>query len=574
MKKTKSSNFLRSNKGIIRILILGLILYSMYLFHDTLSPDEALYTWNSLQLNEDPSLITSGQLWKDQPILIYGIISLFDIFMPNLIAARIVMFLFGLLGIYLIYLLGNELRSKELGLLSALFLLINPWYWMMTNRVLMDIPLTVFIMLTLLFLIRYIKSAKLSFFIYSILFLIFALLTKYAALMIIPLMILLLIFTRIKDRKRLFTSIGGILLVVVLTLIFANNVIGNYYSRISLSTLTNNFLIVLNNIYELLFGYVPSGLLFLFYIISLITIVFAIYEIITPDQRPNYLFLLLWIFSVFGFRVFFGSDIVRYLLPLLPALILFVVYVIFDSCTILQRRYKIEISKFTMKTTVLIIFLLFLVVGNKISYMASYNDPGFKEAGEWLKENIEEEDIIYAGSLRQIRYYSGFDYTTNGGIVYSYGQNSIKSIPKKISKIPTNHFNKTIYLQIDFRDEFQSEWIYPQNITKAYNIKNLSFELEAVVYKEMPFFVMPPNTDRNKFLEYFNVTPYEVVSNKSNVYISGAGEYTYNYDDGEYIESIGFEKADSVLDYVEFMFRKQTYLRQPVVLIFKREPVS
>jgi len=569
--RQRKNSFLKSNKYVIRILILGLILYSIYLFHDTLSPDEALYTWNSVQLNEDPSLITSSQLWKDQPILIYGVISLFDIFMPNLIAARVVMFLFGLLGIYLVYLLGVELRSKELGLISALFLLVNPWYWMMTNRILMDIPLTVFIMLTLLFLIRYIKGAKLSFFVYSMLFLIFALLTKYSALMIIPLMILLLILTRIRNRKMLFTSVGSILLVVVLTLTIANNVIGKYYSRISLSNFTNNFFMVLNNIYELLFGYVPDGLLPIFYIISLIAIVFVIYEIITPEQRANYMFLLLWILSVFGFRVFFGSDIARYLLPLLPALILFIVYIIFDVYSILQKRYKIRISKFAMKTIVLIIFLLFLVVGNKISYMASYNDPGFKEAGEWIGENVGEEDIIYAGSLRQIRYYSGIDYTTEGGKIYAYGQNSIKGIPKQISKIPVDHLNKTIYLQIDFRDDFQSEWVYPQNITKAHNINNLNFELETVVYKEMPFFIMPPNSDRNEFLEYFNVTPYEIVSNKSDIYISGAGGYTYDYDDGEFIGSIGFERADSIMDYAEFLFRRQSYLRQPVVLIFKRE---
>ena len=157
MIKEKLKKLVLSNILIILILVFAIVLYTHFMLHNTLSPDEALYAWNAMQLYEEPFLIFSEQIWQDAS-LFYVTVGIFDVFLPQEFAARLVPVLFALFGIFMIYLLGNELKNKNMGLLAALFLTLNPWYWMMSNRILLDVPLTAMIILNCYFLVKFCKS--------------------------------------------------------------------------------------------------------------------------------------------------------------------------------------------------------------------------------------------------------------------------------------------------------------------------------------------------------------------------------------------------------------------------------
>ena len=54
--------------------------------------------------------------------------------------------------------------------------------------------------------------------------------------------------------------------------------------------------------------------------------------------------------------------------------------------------------------------------------------------------------------------------------------------------------------------------------------------------------------------------------------LEGYGGFMY---DGKYLEELGFKQASSLLDYTKFAFTlEDTYIEQPVVLIFKRASVE
>jgi len=341
------------------------------------------------------------------------------------------------------------------------------------------------------------------------------------------------------------------------------------------------FLALINNIHdliELMFGYVPHFLLIVLYLFLFMFLLVLIYSFIKSRDKLFYLFLIFWFLIIFVFRIFFGGDIIRYLLPLLPAMIFLVLLSFSDFISLLidSKKKYFKYMKINMKKIVIIIIFLFvmfyLIIGFKVGFMSSFNKPGFKEAGTWLSDNVNKDNsIIYASSLKQVRYYSGIDYINNGGSIYSQESYDSVGLPIDVETLIFREPNKSSYLVVDFREKLQANWVYHINVSTSERFSDMDFKLVYVVFKDQPFYIQPPNQDRNEFLSYFNITPYELTSNGSEIYFPGAETYTYNFDDGEFIESIGFERADSLLDYVEFMLTKPTYLKQPVVLIFKRE---
>jgi len=560
--------------GIYLILILAAILYLSFAFHDTLSPDEAHYAWQAKSIFEEPSNL--NEKLRDYDVVVPFTIIIFDMFMPQEIASRLVGVIFGILGVLLVYLVGRELKDENVGLISALFLAISPWYWMLSDRILFDVPLTTIALFNIYLLIRFQRTKEMRFLGLSVFSFVLLLLTKAVGIMFLPMNLILILsayypFKKIQTKKMLTIIISCLLLLIIPVLIYFQ-MISHYFTRyFSFERILENYLVI-NNLYNILLGYIPNQVFILLYILSLLLVGFLIYQIINnKSQRSIYLILTLWIFSVFSFRLFFGGHvIIRYVLPALPAIILFLVILTHDLYQIILKQ-KIIKKKYLNSIVLLSIILMAcfsLVQGYQMNKFTSYSKTGFREAGVWLKENVNSEDsIIYSGNPNQIRYNSGFGYQNNGGIIWT--RHPSIGIPKKSSQIES--FNKTsIYLQIDFREKYQPNWVRP-NITNAKIISELGFEPVKVVYKNQPFYMAPPTKDKNEFLEFFNITPYTIHPGKNKIFPPNIEAYSGISDDGEYLEELGFTKADSLMDYIRFaMTFDDTFIEQPVIIIFKK----
>lgn len=156
MSKSKLLNFFSKFK--LDFLNLGLItllspLYFYKLAQSSLGNwDEAWYAAIGRNILESGNILTlwwNGRIYSDHPPTGFWIIAIFEsIFGANEFGARIGSAIFGMFGLYLVYLLGKEIFSKTAGLLSAIALSSTYWYIYRSRSGNLDIFLTVFFVLT------------------------------------------------------------------------------------------------------------------------------------------------------------------------------------------------------------------------------------------------------------------------------------------------------------------------------------------------------------------------------------------------------------------------------------------
>lgn len=152
------------------LLNLGLItLLSVLFFYklgqsSLVSWDEAWYGDIARHILETGNLFNlwwNGHIYSDHPPAGFWIIALFEgIFGVNEFGVRVGSAIFGLVGLYITYLLGKELFSKTVGLASAVALSSTYWYLSRARSGNLDIFLTVFFVLTFYFAVKSVKNKQ------------------------------------------------------------------------------------------------------------------------------------------------------------------------------------------------------------------------------------------------------------------------------------------------------------------------------------------------------------------------------------------------------------------------------
>lgn len=126
--------------------------------------DEAWYgaiARNILSSGNMLFLSWNGSIYSDHPPGGFWIIAFFEwVFGANEFGVRVGSAIFGLLGLYLTYLLGRELFSKIVGFASALALSSTYWYLFRSRSGNLDIFLTVFFILAIYLAVKSSKNPK------------------------------------------------------------------------------------------------------------------------------------------------------------------------------------------------------------------------------------------------------------------------------------------------------------------------------------------------------------------------------------------------------------------------------
>ncbi|MBW2995367.1 glycosyltransferase family 39 protein, partial [Candidatus Woesearchaeota archaeon] len=143
MEKEKIIKFLKENKFLILILLIGIIVrvYSFGSVPPGLNQDEASIgyeAWSILHYGIDRNgihLPVHLISWGGGQNTLYAYFSMpfILLFGLNVITTRIINLLFGIIALFVFYLLVKEISSKRLALLSAFLLAINPWHIMMSR---------------------------------------------------------------------------------------------------------------------------------------------------------------------------------------------------------------------------------------------------------------------------------------------------------------------------------------------------------------------------------------------------------------------------------------------------------
>ena len=444
--------------ALILVLLFALWIRLRFLIIESLWPDEALYLWYGQKLASSPSYLFSVELWKHHPPLFALLIALFSIPFGTMIGAKIVVVLVSLAGVVLIYLVGKELHSESLGLMAAILLSVHHHYWFHGLRILADVPLTTIFLLVGYASLRYMRERSWKWLGLVLVGTAAALSIKRVGVMVLPFLFLYFAYVHIfgtgnekmkvnKRALRITISIlGAALLIYAILYIFDVTVFGEEIRSGKITELFNIFDINFLNLFGAFF--IPFMLI-------------GALSGFRVRKHAQY-FLLFYAIAVIGFRIFFGGiSLPRYILPSVPAFILFGCFGLFDIKRWVKRAIDIEIKHLFLFGIVILLAIPFYLIGFKLHLAKSYSYTGFGEAGAWLGEHAGDTYIM-AGSRRAIRFFSGKDYIENGG--------TIANIPKTKTEFESIIKDKEHLLLVTDRWEYtQPKWLYrPGEETRAY----------------------------------------------------------------------------------------------------------
>jgi len=319
----------------------------------------------------------------------------------------------SLASVYLMYLIGKTLFTRPVGLLAAL---LSAVFWQnlfFSVRPLAEIPGLTFWLLTIyLFILAYFKNKeKIWYVVFPMVLLTFFIKLQAGILFILIGSMFLLSYKKLKI-KWIISSIIIMLIIMIPYFVFSLNEYGTPLGFTGAAVEHQDF----NTSYiDSFLGYLfffPSGLglfLFLLFSIAFIGIViescFGFDQIFINNKLKKYIFLLLWLVSsiiLLSVTNFFLPRFSIYFFPAVFIMIALLLVKVFD-----------KVKKYNKLVGIIVIGIL-LAPG--IVYQVSTADSAIKgratsfqeikDAGLWLKENTNENDIIITASIHQIMIYS------------------------------------------------------------------------------------------------------------------------------------------------------------------------
>lgn len=404
-------------KNPYNLALLGILAFSFFIILKYLTVNSALW-W------DEATYLDGGKYWglghpfwqveQARPPLFMLLIAFFFKIGLNETGVRFMVLLVPtVLVVFMTYLLGKEFYNKKVGLIAS-FVMSICWVLLYnTTRVHTDSLALLFTLLSVYFFwIGYVKPEKKNtLYIYlSGLFLGLGFLTRLQVLLVIPIFLLFLLITEklnFLKSKAIWLSVLFGFITILPYMVWGKFHYGKFLPWFSqyfagASRSVSNAPIAWD-----ILSYIPSftqWILFIFFIVGLITFLDLIlgFDLILKNKehklKPD-LFVVINIILVLFFFMFFtreGSE-PRWLLPIAPFLFFIVAKGI---------MYVYDILKKYNKTVSLI--LVFAVLSYGAYAHLTYNKNMIdlkkdtyimeKPAGEWLKQNTNENDVIIAGN--------------------------------------------------------------------------------------------------------------------------------------------------------------------------------
>ena len=341
------------------------------------------------------------------------------------VAVRVMELLFSCAGIVFLYLLGKELYNKMTGIVAALLISSFYLHLFFTSRILTGVPtVTLWIMAVYFFWKGYVQKGSPYYTYAAALVIAIGTLMRYPyGMIVLPLLIYVILtkkFTFLKD-KTLWKA--GVVFIIP----FIPYVIW------SMKTFGEISIFAAKGFYE-------NNVLFLDYIKLLPTYLYSPIPFF-HSLSPSFLHVLLMLFlasiALFLFRIVIGIDLIfkekniqksilvllLFLIPFLyfsfmhdhvePRFMFYIFPAVFLMISVVTMELYGLIKKYNhVFAASLIVVVLMVGVTEQVSQgdniirgkITSYQ--ALKDAGEWLKENSNEEDIVLSAGIPQNAHYS------------------------------------------------------------------------------------------------------------------------------------------------------------------------
>lgn len=420
--------FLEKNSNIvlILILILALILRLKYL------------TINQAVWYDEAEYLSAAKNWAFgyppyelhyvRPVLLPFIMFIFYKFGATEIVFRTLILIFSMGGIFFTYLVGKELFDKKIALIATFLISFFYVHLFYTARIMTDIPSATIWLISLWFFWKgyILKESKVYLWLFGI-FIVLAILMRFPAGLLILVIILSLLITErlkfLKDKNLWISSLIAIITIIPYSLWYYLTynkfpIIGaaGFYQSV------NYFSTYLQLIPKVIFGTTPELLTFpilenfliILFLIGFGIIIFNLalgFDIITKDEKlKKFVFAVVWLLIPFIYFAFFAGQVPedRYLIYIYPIIFYFIGFTLITIYNFLKKHYKYG-------SFIGIIIILFILIStsitqaqyaNRLIKIKSSSYIQFRQAGDWIKENSNQEDRIIAAGVPQLSYYS------------------------------------------------------------------------------------------------------------------------------------------------------------------------
>jgi len=302
---------------------------------------------------------------------------------------QLVPIILSVLSIFVVYLLAKEVFGKPAGLISALLLMLNPLHLYWSPQQYTEITAMLFMMLSMLFLYKGLKEGK---YIYlSVFFGTVAFLTRYPCGMILPIIFAVLIINKKITLKNVLIS-ALIVTALVLPWLAYNQI---YYNDWFRSLNESQYWVSL----------APSEPIY-YYIMHLpetfsLTLIFLVPGIIFAlrmFKEKSYLPLFIFIIVFLAYFTYFAHKEIRYLLPVLPFIIILASKWLADSTGKLISKYRSKAIVIILAGAVALYVSQFLYVG-----FWGVNCTGINESAQGLDgivASVYWPQTAYYGSVQ------------------------------------------------------------------------------------------------------------------------------------------------------------------------------
>jgi 4-amino-4-deoxy-L-arabinose transferase-like glycosyltransferase len=477
------------NQLFLVILFSGIFLRLKYFSIESIWNDASVHLWHSIKLLHEPVFIFTTEFLTGDYVIPQFITSFFYIFTNDIfIAGKLMALVYFFLGIIFIYLLGSALKNKTIGIMASILFLFNPLIWFYGVRPLVDAPLTTMFVIVAYCVIKLEKEKTMFWSYVTILTIFVAMLTKMPAiLLLVSFVTYILLFKRkeIISSKAIKNSV-----IYLVGVLFSVNIL--FYFIFNHILITPFFVRVFRLVgiqqgFEVT-SYLPhmvSWYVLVLFLLGLFFIFFYKYEM--------YYFIIISLFIYYTYFEFAVISFDRYILPIVPYIILIAVYGLDEFAKILNVFFKIKYIRLIFTVSI-----LFLVCTIYFSYGTTLIDSkintytGYQEAGSWIKDNVSDTNVvIFAGSWRSIRafsereVYNSYSEYFDGSIVnlrsdyYQQQSNFEQDLQKAIND------GKQIYLEIDIWEYAQHNWYFPLTQESVGYFQQLGFIPIVIIEKEV-----------------------------------------------------------------------------------------
>ena len=493
--KQKTIHFLKNkyNLAFLVVLFLAFLIRMKYIGQESIWNDSAVHLWYAIKVTREPLFFFSKlYLFTDDYFTVQTLIAAIYLFTKNIfLSGQIVAMLFGLVGVTFMYLLGSELKDKTTGVIAAALLGFNHLFWFYGVRILADAPLVTMVTIFLYCVVKLNKEKTILWGVLSALSILLMLATKsQSILFFLGFLLYLIIFKRkdaIAERGLLISWLIPIGLMILANFIFKQNI----------------FFDLLNVFFASPQGLQDPGLkalshfIWIFSWYLLLPAIIGVILIVAYKEKKYYPAIVFFIVYWLGFEIGVRTPEDRYILPLLPLIILFSTFALVEISNYVVMLIKNKRLAGYFKKGVLMIFVVFVcwnfyTIGDSLIKAKSTTYTGYQEAGEWLKVNALGETPIFAGSPRTMRALVGREYGgpgsfwDMGGSLWYLRAGEYKDNRSLFESDITILARKSdIYLEIDVWEYTQPTWYFPISQASIDYFMSLGFQLVKVIEREV-----------------------------------------------------------------------------------------